>query len=186
MRKYEAKNLQTETALKNAFMTLYSQNHLSQLKVEDICTAAGINRSTFYRHYSGISDLLHTIETELIQGVVKATESSGHPENMAYFSRSMLNLMVFFQENSYSVRPLLANSNSYFYQQYKARIRQGILETCKFLTISSLPNMDYIAHYAAGGAIDIILYWLEKQDKTPEAMALFFIEQLKHMVTQPK
>lgn len=41
-----------------AFLSLLEQKELPYITVKEICTTAGVNRSTFYLHYETINDLL--------------------------------------------------------------------------------------------------------------------------------
>lgn len=186
MGKYETKNARTEAQIKICFIHLYSEEHLSQIRVDDICTAAGINRSTFYRHYSCIADVLSSIEQEMMEGVIQATEQLGVPHSTEPFGLSMTRLMEFFQKNKIFIVPLLSNSKSAFYKQYKNRIWEGIMFTVRSLVMIPPADIDYLACYAAGGAIDLILYWLECEDKTPEEMSTFFIRQLVFAIQQKR
>lgn len=41
-----------------AFLSILEKKDLEYITVKEICTAAGVNRSTFYLHYETINDLL--------------------------------------------------------------------------------------------------------------------------------
>ena len=42
-----------------AFLALLEKKDFAYITVKEICTAAGVNRSTFYLHYETVGDLLH-------------------------------------------------------------------------------------------------------------------------------
>ena len=42
-----------------AFLALLEKKDLAYITVKEICTAAGVNRSTFYLHYETVGDLLN-------------------------------------------------------------------------------------------------------------------------------
>jgi AcrR family transcriptional regulator len=62
----DARILNTAAALKTAILTLASKTPISRITVSDVTREAGINRATFYAHYSSPSELLaNTLTTEL-------------------------------------------------------------------------------------------------------------------------
>lgn len=50
--------VRTRTQLANALMALVEEESYAGLSVQDVTRRAGINRSTFYLHYSGLEELL--------------------------------------------------------------------------------------------------------------------------------
>ena len=62
----DARILNTAAALRTAILTLASAKPISRITVSDVTREAGINRATFYAHYSSPSELLaNTLITEL-------------------------------------------------------------------------------------------------------------------------
>jgi AcrR family transcriptional regulator len=53
-----ARSQRTRGALRRAFATLLPTNRYENLEVTDVTALAGISRSTFYTHYSGLDALL--------------------------------------------------------------------------------------------------------------------------------
>ena len=60
-----ARSAQSKTKLKRAFIRLLESKALSSITVGEICTLAGVNRTTFYSHYSCISDLYNSLEVDI-------------------------------------------------------------------------------------------------------------------------
>jgi len=62
----DARILNTAAALKTAILALASKQPISRITVSDVTREAGINRATFYAHYSSPSELLaNALTTEL-------------------------------------------------------------------------------------------------------------------------
>ena len=59
----------TNLMIREAFFSILKQKPLSKVTVKEICTAAGVNRSTFYKYYKDTYDLLEQIEDELIDNL---------------------------------------------------------------------------------------------------------------------
>ena len=58
MTKSESKYFATAAKMDEAFLALLEKKDFAYITVKEICAAAGVNRSTFYRHYETINDLL--------------------------------------------------------------------------------------------------------------------------------
>ncbi len=48
----------TKMLIRKAFMNLLREKPIQSISITELCSAAGINRGTFYSHYSNINDLL--------------------------------------------------------------------------------------------------------------------------------
>ena len=57
----------TKRAIQEAFYDLLAEKDLDEITIKAIASTAGINRKTFYNHYSGIHQLVNEIENELIE-----------------------------------------------------------------------------------------------------------------------
>lgn len=58
MNKNESKYFNTAIKMDEALLSLLEKKDFAYITVKEICTAAGVNRSTFYLHYENTSDLL--------------------------------------------------------------------------------------------------------------------------------
>ncbi len=60
----------TQKVITDCFFDLLKQMPVSRISVKAICEAAGINRSTFYRHYLDVYDLLEKTENIYLDELV--------------------------------------------------------------------------------------------------------------------
>ena len=58
MNKYESKYFNTARLMNEALLLLLENKDYEYITVKEICSKAGVNRSTFYLHYETIDDLL--------------------------------------------------------------------------------------------------------------------------------
>lgn len=58
MNKLESKYFNTARRMDEALMALLEKKDFAYITIREICTAAGVNRSTFYLHYETTRDLL--------------------------------------------------------------------------------------------------------------------------------
>lgn len=65
--KTDRRTRKTKKAIKNAFMSLVTDDDISKITVKEISDFADINRKTFYAHYNDIPAVLDDIENEVIE-----------------------------------------------------------------------------------------------------------------------
>lgn len=58
MNKSESKYFHTAQRMDEALLSLLLEKDFEYITVKDVCTRAGVNRSTFYLHYESTADLL--------------------------------------------------------------------------------------------------------------------------------
>ena len=58
MNKNESKYFNTAILFDEALIYLLEKKDAEYITIKEICTKAGVNRSTFYLHYESISDLI--------------------------------------------------------------------------------------------------------------------------------
>ena len=58
MNKNESKYFNTAILFDEALIYLLEKKDVEYITIKEICTKAGVNRSTFYLHYESISDLI--------------------------------------------------------------------------------------------------------------------------------
>lgn len=67
MAKSDQRTRITKMLIRRAFTDLLKQKPIQSISIKELCESAGINRGTFYSHYTDIYDLLEQIETEMLQ-----------------------------------------------------------------------------------------------------------------------
>ncbi|MDQ0952911.1 AcrR family transcriptional regulator [Streptomyces phaeochromogenes] len=88
-RPMDPRTRRSRSALETALRELIAERDLSQISVSDITKRAGVNRSTFYEHYTDVHDLAAaactTVFDELVAAspaaVPPATPDGGPPDN---------------------------------------------------------------------------------------------------------
>lgn len=56
----------TLSSIDEAFLSLLRVKPLNQITIKELCDRAGIDRSTFYRHYRSVDGLMETTEQNLL------------------------------------------------------------------------------------------------------------------------
>lgn len=72
MNKNDARVRYTQHVLKESFLKLLKKKPVNKITVKEVCELSGLNRSTFYSHYSDCFALMEAIEDELLYDFEKA------------------------------------------------------------------------------------------------------------------
>lgn len=59
----------TRKVIKDALITLLREKPLRSITVREICELAGVNRTTFYKHFRDIYDVFEQVEEDAAQGL---------------------------------------------------------------------------------------------------------------------
>ena len=68
-KKQDARVRYTKMMIRSSFIELLREKPVAKVSVTELCERAGINRATFYAHYADPSDLLRSIEEEIMSGL---------------------------------------------------------------------------------------------------------------------
>jgi AcrR family transcriptional regulator len=59
---------QTKENIRQAFWALYKHKRMERISITEISRTAGYNRTTFYKYYTDIYDVLNNLEDTLLEG----------------------------------------------------------------------------------------------------------------------
>lgn len=143
----------TKRIIKTAFIELLHKKSLEQITVTELCSAADVNRSTFYDHYSDFNMLLREIESDFLKQMPFLNETLTKKDTLTEF----ISFTRYVQENKDAYIILVKNGMLYdeiFRRTLNQSIQNG--ETRE-------DNMVYAKlaiAYAVSGAMNLITYWL--------------------------
>lgn len=64
--KNDLRVVKTRRIIQSALFDLMGEKELSKISISELCRHAQINRKTFYRHYSGVGDIIEELENQLL------------------------------------------------------------------------------------------------------------------------
>jgi len=178
-RKIDPRVERTHEALRGALMALIEEKGFDAISVQDIAKRAGVNRATFYLHYTDKQDLLvRASEADFDRLVAEAGPIDR--ENLAYRKppRQVVLLFEHLAKNRRFYRSVLSSPGD---SAFAARVREYIAAFTK-ARIASLhaiypaaaPLVDdaFISEYVTGALLGIMTWWLESDlAHSPEYMA---------------
>ena len=141
----------TKKLLKDSLLKLLNKKDILSISIKELCELSGINRSSFYRHYDNISDLLDEIVDDIINMIIKTNESaSNDPENaLSYISDT---IEFFFKNTEYDS---LIKSSSFVLDKLFKKVENELKKN------RHLKNNKYLINYLINGSYGVIKDWIK-------------------------
>lgn len=134
--KTDARVRYTVHMIQNVFLELLKEKPVAKITVKEICEHAEINRSTFYKHYQDVYDLMEKLENEAVEAFEKLLDSYVQNETVP----ALVTLLTSLRENRELLLPLLANSSN---DDFMKRLT----DACSGYALSHLtPEADYTSN----------------------------------------
>lgn len=165
----------TKMLIRKAFLSLLEKKPIQSISVKELCEEAGLNRGTFYSHYSDIYKLKEDIEEDMLQGFCQALEPL---EEMDEAQRTPVRITteVFrcLKENSDLCTVTLG---PYGDKAFALKLLQIGREICvesysRYFQNTTPRQIEYFYAFASSGCIGILQKWLaDGMTAAPEEVA---------------
>lgn len=159
----------TEQRIYKASLELLQEKGYEGISVSDIINRSGVARSTFYRHFTSVHDVLvqygYRLARQLKRGV--------GDEPPSFFDRTyLIRLFRSFQENHHDFAVMSKTKAP----AELAELIVGYYEMELGTMPSSSPKR-YALYYHAGALCSVLLQWMDAgMNETPEQMADIFLK----------
>lgn len=107
-KKTNQKIINTKKSLSKSLIYLLSKNSITEIDVSQLCTCAGVNRTTFYKHYNSLYDLLN----ELINEFFKKMEVLFLKVNVNENTTSKIALLLKYLKHNREFVSVIMNNNT--------------------------------------------------------------------------
>ena len=146
----------TKLLLKETLEELLKQKPITRITVKEICSSAGINRSTFYQHYADQYALLGEIEDDIIR---QADEFIGKISPEKGGRQYLVELAAFVRRNGAILSLLLTSGSGMSFQnKFMACVLKKLSTADPELYSSEL--MPYFSQFLIMGNISVIRQWI--------------------------
>ena len=169
---------QSRAALKAAFLELFQTKEPDKITVVELCEAAGLNRSTFYAHYSYMDELIREVLRESVEEMLAGYESQWNlPLDNGGVDRAVLAFYVQRFLNNPTVRRFCTCENN---GNYRTQIIRAHVE----LSLNPLTDSIryYIAYYHNAGVLNLLLEWLNEGPPIPEESIVELIHEFSKVM----
>ena len=162
MTRSESKYFVTATKMDEAFLRLLEKKDISYITVKEICETAGVNRSTFYLHYTDIYQMLQKIEEDAMQNITEVMKKYPiDPDN----SDSVLQFIVQFfsimdNDRDLCLALLGPHGDMAFVEQIENLLAETFLKRLPEKLPKNDPNIKYPYAFILNGCVGLIRTWL--------------------------
>ncbi len=173
--KSESKYFNTSVRMDEAFLELLGRKEFEYITIKEICSASGVNRSTFYLHYETLNDLL--IETaEYINNKFFSyfEHIDFHPSDIVVAPKESLNFITpefltpwlsFIKENKRLYGTILKRYDTLRLSESYAPIMKKVIHPILERFEISDDNKQYIMPFYLEGLNAIIKEWIRQDCK---------------------
>ena len=157
--------------LRNGLLKLMETRDIYDITVRDICSASGINRSTFYRHYNNQMELLDEIIDEIFGLIAEVNQraTSNTRDSLLYIREA---LMFFYVHREYD--PILLSryfTAETYYKMLAAVMKEGYTSMPGNEKMDPV-DLDYTIRFLCYGSYSIMREWIVRnRAESPEKIA---------------
>lgn len=168
MNKSESKFKNTAIKMNKALIELLKEKEFDKISILEICQKAGVNRSTFYSHYSNTYDLLEEVHqtfskdlSQYFRNDVNSLEELRPKEDVFVHSEYLVPYLEFIKDNKTFFKAYMSNLRNFKRDEfYSSIIDKVIIPTCRKNGITDRTVVDYISKFYLQGIAAIIKEWV--------------------------
>ncbi len=166
----------TKTMLRSGLLQLLGDTDFNKITIQEICNAAEINRSTFYRYYDNQMDLLKEIEKDFFSQMDNHLKSiiTSEPDalmavlNYLYEQKETFVILI-------SSIPHEDFSSDLFASPSIQALFQNMLSSISHTELEA----QYISEFIFQGTLSILCTWLKKENPEPVSEVIKVIKILR-------
>jgi AcrR family transcriptional regulator len=152
----------TKILLKNSLVELMREHPISKISIKMLCGTAGINRSTFYAHYTDQYDLLRQLEQDVIIELKKYITKEAFSRQTAQTVLSLGEILNYIVKNAELFKILLSeNGDSTFHRELMSLAQQKTLSDINNNQDIDERTSAYMQSFAVTGTLSIVRKWLQ-------------------------
>ena len=153
----------TRKTIVDAFWRIYLHKRIEHITVREIATEANVHRSTFYRYFEDVYDLLHCLEEELLAEIYETLQGKRAPmelvEALSVYADRICHLTG-------------SCGDPEFRKKLEEKLRSFFLSMIN--VPADLPMTDYLFTFAVSTILTNLHYWHDHQE-------IFTLQQVAEM-----
>lgn len=166
MNRKDKRSRKTVSAIQNTLLQLLCTKRMREIKIVDLCTAADINRTTFYLHYAGIAEVLDELREEIADRVFAATDCDINfldPKDPLPFLTTATGVFECYPHFADFIRQ--AQDADVFLTKLKNEFTSRLCERYREYCQSGAACAEYVFRFLTAGVLDTYAEWL-KSDRS--------------------
>lgn len=163
----------TEEKIQKALYSLLKLRNYNDISIKELCYEAGINRSSFYSHYSDINDLMIKTENNLSKQMTKIFNP-----NTEWNEEVFTKMFQFLYDNRVFYRSYLTKNEQTFMEQNDFKNFIKIINNNNVVNKNSVNNRVYHMAFFAGGLKALCKSWISRGClESPQEMSKILQEE---------
>lgn len=159
--------------IKEALLDLLKTKPLAKITVSELCNHSSVNRTTFYRHYESLQDVLKEFEFDFIKQIPKP---NFFPNNDLDMQKHIATTCTYIYEHADIVKIFFLNLSDSDFLEVMYKFYKEFLEAFpeRDIPFSHLDDdtIQMIIAFFCGGWLSLIRKWiLDDVNKTPTEIA---------------
>lgn len=172
MKKEDRRAKMTKDFLKHGLIEMLKTKNINYISVKALCENADVNRSTFYKHYSTVTELYEDIINDVTETLRSITENAGGKIDI--FSTDYIGSILDFAESNRDLfLVLLSENGNVRFGEYLIRHTDNLLVSQEQTELSR-----YCNYFIVSGMISIIWKWLNEENRMPSHKVAVVISSL--------
>lgn len=170
----------TKMLIRKAFMNLLREKPIQSISITELCSAAGINRGTFYSHYSNINDLLKKLEAEMLLDFKNALNPLLQSESEPLTpSKITAGIFTCLKDNADICTVTLGDYGDKDFVLHLIHLGYEVYQKTypQFFTGTTPKQLEYFYAYTSAGCIGLLRHWLDEEMLTPPDKVAAMAEQ---------
>lgn len=153
----------TRMMIRRAFTDLLNHKPIQSISIRELCASAGINRGTFYAHYTDIYDLQEQIESEMLEDFILAMQPLLESQNED-FNPVEISTQIFqcLKDNSDVCTMTLGDfgDKDFAFKLINIGREKCMSAYTQYFKTASQNQIEYFYYFASAGCIGILKKWL--------------------------
>jgi len=163
----------TKMMIRKSFIGLLKQKPIAKITIKEICELAGINRATFYAHYTDQYDLMDQIEDEFLTDITENLNLIDTNMPPTESLEALSGIFRYIRENSELCSLILSEKGNFVFQKRVMMVaQQKFMQGFPDRHLISPEDLEYLFVFVSVGSVGIIQKWMEDgMQRSDEDMA---------------
>lgn len=168
--------LKTKKKLTSTLLNLIEEKNIKKITVLELCEKANINRTTFYKYYSDVDDLVNKIEESLLLDLENNITDIKRNYLISYINKTIETIKA---HKEIYTKLLSSNGDKHFLRKILFLVHdQSIVEWQRILKKASTEDLENIYKFIVDGSVGIIENWITKDCQEEPITIANFINKL--------
>ena len=167
MNEQDVRVIKSKKAIRDALFSILAAKPINKITIKEISETAGINRKTFYSHYSSIEDIITEMENELVVSIdsyLKNCIIAEYGLNPYYFIQF---INAIYSSNPDFCESLVSVHNYHFLAEKIKKVFKKQLTDSMKLPEKDRYIMDFKIEFYLSGVSSVYIDWIKQGKPCP-------------------